>query len=158
MCSSDLDFELDVTPDAEVQLIFDSKIGDIIKGRGNGNLQMEVNTEGDFKMFGNFRAESGDYLFTLQNLINKKFIIQPGGTIKWTGDPYDAEVDIKGVYKLKASLYDLIKDTTLSDLQDRKRRSKAQGKEYKIGDINKYGIVKHGRDWFLDNKIGRAHV
>jgi hypothetical protein len=106
--------ELAVTPDAEVQLIFDSKIGDIIKGRSNGNLQMTIDRLGDFKMFGNLTVESGDYLFTLQNLINKKFIVSPGGTIKWTGDPYDATVDLLGIYKLRTSLYDLIKDSTLT--------------------------------------------
>ncbi len=110
----ELECELSVTPDAEVQLIFDSKIGDIIKGRGNGNLRMSVDRLGDFKMFGDFQVESGDYLFTLQNLINKKFIISPGGTIKWTGDPYDAVLDIQGIYKLRTSLYDLIKDSTLT--------------------------------------------
>jgi archaellum component FlaF (FlaF/FlaG flagellin family) len=110
----DMRLELAVTPDAEVQLIFDSKIGDIIKGRSNGNIQMTIDRLGDFKMFGNITVESGDYLFTLQNLINKKFIISPGGTIKWTGDPYDATVDLLGIYKLRSSLYDLIKDSTLT--------------------------------------------
>ena len=65
-------------------------------------------------MYGDFQTESGDYLFTLQNLINKKFIIKPGGTIRWTGDPYDAIVDIQGVYRLRTSLYDLIRDSTLT--------------------------------------------
>lgn len=113
---SGIELELDIsaTNDAEVQLIFDSKIGDIIKGRGNGNLKMNIDRLGNFKMFGNLQVESGDYLFTLQNLINKKFIILPGGTIKWNGDPYDALVDLEGVYKLRASLYDLIKDSTLT--------------------------------------------
>nr|HMT28684.1 translocation/assembly module TamB domain-containing protein [Bacteroidia bacterium] len=107
----EMDFDLDVTPDAEVQLIFDSKIGDIIKGRGKGNINMNINTQGDFKMYGNYEVQSGDYLFTLQNLINKKFIINPGGTIRWSGSPYDAEIDLEGVYKLRASLYDLLQDT-----------------------------------------------
>ncbi len=111
----EMDFELDVTPDAEIQLIFDSKIGDVIKGRGSGNINMSINTTGDFKMYGNYQVVSGDYLFTLQNLLNKKFIIEPGGTLRWTGSPYDAEIDLKAVYKLKASLYDLTQDTTFTD-------------------------------------------
>ncbi len=109
-----MDFELDVTPDAEVQLIFDSKIGDIIKGRGNGNIKIEIDAQGDFKMFGSYQVVSGDYLFTLQNLINKKFIITPGGIITWSGSPYEAEINLEGVYRIKASLYDLIQDTTLT--------------------------------------------
>ncbi len=111
----EMDFDLDVTPDAEIQLIFDSKIGDIIKGRGNGNIKMEITSQGDFRMFGNYEVFSGDYLFTLQNLINKKFIITQGGTIRWSGSPYDAEIDLKAVYKLRASLYDLVQDSSLTN-------------------------------------------
>lgn len=107
----EMDFELDVTPDAEVQLIFDSKIGDIIKGRGQGNINLNINTSGDFKMYGSYEVQSGDYLFTLQNLINKRFSITPGGMIRWSGSPYEAVVDLEGVYKLRASLYDLLQDT-----------------------------------------------
>lgn len=107
-------FNLDVTPDAEVQLIFDSKIGDIIRGNGNGDIRMEITPTGDFRMFGRYRVTSGSYLFTMQNLINKHFMVQEGGTIRWSGSPYSAEIDLNAVYKLRASLYDLVQDTTLT--------------------------------------------
>ena len=42
-----MNFLLEATPDAEIQIIFDEKIGDVIKGRGNGNIQMTINTLGD---------------------------------------------------------------------------------------------------------------
>ncbi len=29
-------------------------------------------------MFGEYKIEKGDYLFTLSNLINKKFVLNPG--------------------------------------------------------------------------------
>jgi hypothetical protein len=99
-----LDFDLDVTPDAEVQLIFDQKVGDIIKSRGRGNIKMEINTKGDFKMFGDYVVESGDYLFTLKNIINKKFDLEKGGTIKWSGIPYKADLNLSAVYKARASI------------------------------------------------------
>lgn len=99
-----LNFDLEVTPDAEVQLIFDSKIGDVIKGRGNGNIKMEISTMGDFKMYGDYNVVGGDYLFTLKNVINKRFEIASGGTIKWTGDPYDADINLQAIYKQKALL------------------------------------------------------
>ena len=59
-----INFDLTVTPDAEVQIIFDPKLGDIIKGKGNGNLDMKINTAGDFLMYGEYIIEEGDYLFT----------------------------------------------------------------------------------------------
>lgn len=99
-----MDFDLDVTPETDFQIIFDSKIGDIIKAKGRGTINMEINTLGDFRMYGDYTIESGDYLFTLQNLINKRFKIERGGTIKWTGSPRDAEINMNAVYKLRLKL------------------------------------------------------
>ncbi len=98
-----LNFDLDVTPDAEIQLIFDQKVGDIIKARGSGNLNLKID-KGVFKMYGDYLIENGDYLFTLQNIINKKFDIKKGGTIIWSGVPYKADLNISAVYKARASI------------------------------------------------------
>lgn len=99
-----LDFDLEVTPDAEVQLIFDEKVGDVIKARGDGNIKLAISSQGDFKMYGDYVIENGDYLFTLQNIINKKFAIEKGSVIKWSGVPYKADLDITAIYKARASL------------------------------------------------------
>ena len=99
-----------------MQIIFDSKVGDIIKGRGNGDLSIEVNKEGDYSMIGDYTITSGDYLFTLEGIINKKFEVIPGGTIVWTGDIYEANVDLKARYPLKAPLYDLVMHIDSSDV------------------------------------------
>ncbi|MCW8897322.1 MAG: translocation/assembly module TamB domain-containing protein [Flavobacteriales bacterium] len=109
-------FDLNITDDAEVRLIFDEKIGDIMKSRGNGNLKLEINSEGDFSIFGDYVVKSGDYLFTLQNVINKRFNLLEGGTIKWNGDPLDAQVDISASYRTRARLYDLLMSMDTSDV------------------------------------------
>jgi hypothetical protein len=103
-------FELDVTPETEMQLIFDPKIGDVMKGRGNGHLTMEINTLGNFSIFGEYIIEEGDYLFTLLNVINKRFKVEKGGSIRWTGNPYHAQLDMNAIYRLRTSLYDLASD------------------------------------------------
>lgn len=103
--------ELQITPEAEAQIIIDKKLGDIIKANGNGNLKMEINPYKDvFKMFGDYNIEKGDYLFTLQGVINKKFRIEDGSSITWNGDPLDANMDIKAVYRVKTSLKQLLMD------------------------------------------------
>lgn len=107
-----LNFDLEITPDAEAQLIFDSKIGDVIRGKGEGNVKMEIDKENDFKMHGDFTIEEGDYLFTLQNVINKKFKIKQGGNIIWNGEPYDANINVEAIYALKTTLNSLIDSTT----------------------------------------------
>jgi hypothetical protein len=99
-----LKFNLECTPEAEVQLIFDEKAGDVIKAWGYGNLNMDINTNGKFEMFGTYTLTDGSYLFTLENFINKKFDIENGSTIKWTGSPYDADISITADYRQRASL------------------------------------------------------
>ena len=100
--------ELEITPAAEVKLIFDSKIGDVIQGTGKGNIKMNISPKGDFAMYGDYQINTGSYLFTLQNIINKKFRISEGGLITWTGDPYNADINLEAVYRLRTSLYDVL--------------------------------------------------
>lgn len=104
----ELDFDLEFTPDAYVELIFDVQAGDIIRGRGNGNIELQINTDGDFTMFGDYTIESGGYNFTLYNIINKEFDIKKGSTISWYGDPYRATLDISASYRQLASLAPLM--------------------------------------------------
>src|SRR5690606_35922495 len=80
----------------------------IITGRGKGNITMEINNLATFNMYGSMEVTKGDYLFTLKNLINKEFAIRPGGTINWYGDPLAAELNLGAIYKVSASLYDIV--------------------------------------------------
>jgi hypothetical protein len=98
------DLNLDVTPDAYCEIIFDMKSGDIIRGRGNGDLKLQLDTKGEFNMFGPFEFTEGWYNFTLYDIINKEFEIRKGSRISWYGDPYLGLLDINASYNQLASL------------------------------------------------------
>ena len=118
----DMTFALDIRPNAEAQLVIDPTVGDIIKGTGEGQLNMRINPQADiFEMYGDYTIEKGSYLFTLQSVINKWFDIEPGSTIQWSGDPFDAILNIDAVYKLKASLQPLLEGS----LTENNRSSRA---------------------------------
>ncbi len=107
--SMDIDMTLNVLPNADFQLVIDPTVGDIIRGRGEGTLNIHINPSSNiFEMYGDYTITEGSYLFTLQNIINKRFIIESGSTIQWTGEPLDARLNINAVYKLKTSLQPLI--------------------------------------------------
>lgn len=106
----DLNLDLDVTPDAEIQIIFDPKVGDIMKGRGSGNLAISYDKQGNLKIYGDYNIEDGEYLFTLKNILNKSFSVESGGKIIFDGSIYNAGIDIKAIYKTKASLYEITGD------------------------------------------------
>ncbi|WOK04598.1 translocation/assembly module TamB domain-containing protein [Imperialibacter roseus] len=119
-----LDFDLDITPDAYCELIFDIKSGDIIRGRGNGKLNMQIDTNGDFYMFGDLEIEEGGYNFTLYNIINKEFEIVSGSSISWSGDPYKAQMDITAGYRQNALLSPILTniDSATLNTPELKRR------------------------------------
>ncbi len=112
-----LNLELDITPDAYVEIIFDLTAGDIIRGRGNGKLNLQIDTKGDFNMFGDYEITEGGYNFTLYNIINKEFEVEPNSRISWIGDPYEAILDIKANYRQLASLAPILR-VTPKEIQD----------------------------------------
>lgn len=109
----DIDLTCNVRPNTEIQLVIDPTVGDIIKARGEGQLSMRIVPKTNvFEMFGDYTINEGSYLFTLQNIWTKKFVITPGSSIHWTGDPLGARLNIDAVYNLKASLQPLLQGLT----------------------------------------------
>jgi hypothetical protein len=103
---SGVDIYLNVvaTPDAEVQVIFDKKVGDQLIAHGDGIINMRVLSNGDFDIKGDYIVNDGKYTFTLKNIINVPFDLSKGSVIRWNGDPYKAIVDADALYKANASV------------------------------------------------------
>ncbi|KPL16024.1 MAG: hypothetical protein AMS26_06150 [Bacteroides sp. SM23_62] len=97
-----LDFDLEVTQDATVEIIFDPKVGDIMSANGAGNIKLTIDPQNDFEIFGEYIIDRGDYLFTLQNIINKRLSVQQGGRITWNGDPTGAVIKMNAIYDTRA--------------------------------------------------------
>ncbi len=115
----ELNFDLDVTPEAEVQLILDETSGDVIRGKGAGKLNINLNSKGDVRMVGDYVISEGDYLFTLGNILNKRFTVEEGGTITWNGDIDAATLNIRGIYRAKASLSAIFNEAEFPELKER---------------------------------------
>ncbi len=106
------DLNLEVTPDAYGEFIIDAKSGDIIRGRGNGQIKLQLDTKGEFNMFGNIEFQEGGYNFTLFDIINKEFKIQKGSRITWSGDPFQGVLSLTASYKQLASFAPIYSNTT----------------------------------------------
>jgi hypothetical protein len=102
-----MNITLDVTPDAGLELIMDASSGDKIKGYGSGSLQIEYGTKTDLRMYGVFSILSGNYNFSLQQLIHKDFKLREGSTVSFRGDPEEAVLDINAIYNATANIGDL---------------------------------------------------
>ena len=98
-----LNFNINVTKDAVVEMVLDQSTGSYLKGSGTGDLQIEINTRGKFNMYGDFMVDNGNYNFKYGGIIDKPFKVVKGGTISWNGSPYSAQVDLEAIYNLKAN-------------------------------------------------------
>lgn len=103
-----MDLALDITEEATARIIFDEALGDEITGITQGALNLTIDDFKRFKMTGQLEVLQGGYLFTLQNVINKQFQVEPGGTVTWYGDPYAAEIDLNALYSVRTGLDPLL--------------------------------------------------
>ena len=98
-----LDFDLNVTEDAIIEIVIDKDSGSTIKGKGAGGLNFLINTNGTFNMWGDFVVYEGVYNFRYRGLVEKRFNVERGGSIVWEGDPLKAQLNIKAIYASKAN-------------------------------------------------------
>lgn len=94
----EMEFNLDVTDDAEIEIVLDKETGSSILGRGNGSILAQINTNDKFQMFGDFLVLSGYYNYSIGKLIQKKFKLVKDGTLVWEGNPLQAEINIEAIY------------------------------------------------------------
>ena len=99
----ELAFNLDVTPDAEVEIVVDTKTGSSLRGTGAGILFIEINTNGKFNMYGDFVVVTGQFRYKFGGIIDKTFKVKPGGNITWEREPLAAQLNMEAVYSLNAN-------------------------------------------------------
>ena len=96
----DLNIDLEIDNNAQVDITIDQETGSYISGIGNGNLFMEIDSDGKFNIFGDYTTTEGEYNFKDLALIDKKFKLKDGGTIVWDGEPLGAQMDILATYEV----------------------------------------------------------
>ena len=103
-----LNLLISATHDATLRLLMDASTNDYITLNGNGAIRATYHNKGGFNMFGTYNVEHGTYGVTIQNIIHKNFIFNPGGTIIFSGDPYQAALNLQAVHTVSGvSLSDL---------------------------------------------------
>ncbi len=99
----ELQFDLKITPEAQVEIIIDRNSGHGLKGTGDGTMRLEISTLGKFNMWGDYNVAQGEYNFKYGGLIDKKFQVKKGSSISWEGDPLRARLNIDAVYRTQAN-------------------------------------------------------
>lgn len=99
-----MNLDATVNSDAALGIYLPQNMGSIF-ARGNGHINLGL-TNDDMTLRGDYIITSGAFNFTLE-MVKRVFTLRRGGSIRWTGDPTDADIDIVGVYRTKSSLTSL---------------------------------------------------
>ena len=103
----DLDLNFKITQDAQMKLIFNEQIGDEIIARGDGKMNIKLDQLDQLSMIGKYSIANGSKYNFAMGSIKQLFMIESGSMIEWTGDPYDALIEVNTVATKKASILEL---------------------------------------------------
>lgn len=98
-----MNFDFDITEDANIEVILDRESGHGMKGNGRGTLLFKINTLGKFEMYGDYQIYRGLYNFKYGGLVDKKFDVKKYSSILWEGDPLNAILNLEAIYKTNAN-------------------------------------------------------
>jgi len=103
----DVSLNIHIDKEAVFNVIVDAGNGDFLRLKGTGQFTAGVDISGKTTLVGSYEIEQGSYDFSF-NFLKRKFQIQKGSRIVWTGDPTTAQIDITAVYIANTAPYDLV--------------------------------------------------
>ncbi|UKN02625.1 translocation/assembly module TamB [Paracrocinitomix mangrovi] len=120
-----MNMEFDVTRAAQVKIVFDPVLEDQIVSRGVGHLAINIDDFGDMKMFGEYVIKNGRYDMRIKQVVDETFKLKEGGTVSWTGNSEDANINLAAQFERNTSLQPIIPPETGAN----------RGKELVLGEL-----------------------
>ena len=94
---------LKIDKKATVTVVINEETGDNFKISGTGDFIFTMLPNGRITLTGGYEVADGHYELNLYNLVNRKFNLVPGSRITWSGDPFDADLNVTASYQIETS-------------------------------------------------------
>ena len=116
-----LDVSLNLLTDtsALLNVVIDPRSGDELNVRGQSNLVFQMEKSGKMDLTGSYQVNGGFYTLSFE-VLKRKFSIDPGSVITWTGDPTTATVNLSASYTQQTPPINLVSNV-ISDLPSEER-------------------------------------
>ncbi|GGD67188.1 hypothetical protein GCM10011412_00990 [Maribacter cobaltidurans] len=99
----DINTTLKISDEATFTIVLDEKTQDKLQASGNATLNLNIDPNQDIRLSGRLELNSGFYRTSLYNLVSREFKINEGSSVVWTGDPYNAKLDVTAIYEIETS-------------------------------------------------------
>jgi len=107
---------MQISDEALFKVVLDERTGDMLQASGNATLNLNIDPNQSIRLSGRLELNSGFYKTSLYNLVNREFKINKGSNVVWSGDPYNAALDVTATYEVETSAAPLM--STISYGQD----------------------------------------
>lgn len=99
----DVEALIAINKNAVFNVIINKQTGDNLRISGEGDLNLDIDPNGRMNLAGRYEVQSGHFEMNLYNLVRRRFEIAQGSSVIWAGDPMDANLDIRAIYKVETS-------------------------------------------------------
>ncbi|MDQ0333939.1 translocation/assembly module TamB domain-containing protein [Formosa algae] len=99
----DVNANFSIPKEAKVTLVIDKNTGDNFMTSGQGNFLFNMDTNGRMNLSGVYTVSSGHYEMSLYQLVKRKFELVAGSQVTWSGNPFDANLDVQALYNVETS-------------------------------------------------------
>ncbi|HEU4497270.1 MAG TPA: translocation/assembly module TamB domain-containing protein, partial [Flavobacterium sp.] len=103
----DVSVNIEIVKEAELTMVIDKGNGDFLSLKGEAQLTGGIDESGKTTLTGRYEFSEGAYEMSF-NFIKRRFEIQKGSYILWTGEPTSADINITAVYEIETAPIDLL--------------------------------------------------
>ena len=115
-----------INENAVFNVIINERTGDNLQIGGEGNLNFNIFPNGRTTLSGRYVMNKGHFEMNLYNLVRRKFEIAPGSSVTWAGDPLDANMDIRAIYRVQTAASSLMVSPAMGGGGDEMNRYRQQ--------------------------------
>lgn len=103
----DVSLNIETDSNAVFNVIVDKGNGDFLRVKGDAQLSAGIDPSGKINMTGTYQIVEGAYELSF-NFLQRRFEMQKGSTITWTGEPTSATVDLTAIYVAETAPINLV--------------------------------------------------
>ncbi|MGB5942722.1 MAG: translocation/assembly module TamB domain-containing protein, partial [Leeuwenhoekiella sp.] len=108
----DVTAQLNIGQSAIVNVIISEQTGDNFQVFGDGDLEFGLDPNGRMNLAGVYDVQGGHYEMSLYNLVKRRFELAPSSQVRWSGDPFNAQLDLRAIYNIETSASALMASQT----------------------------------------------
>ena len=105
----DITTNIEIKKEANFNVVVDEANGDFLNLKGSAQLSAGIDPSGKINLTGTYEIDKGAYQLSF-NFLQRKFEIEKGSKITWTGEPTSAQLDVTAIYVANTAPLSLVED------------------------------------------------